>query len=76
MVLKPGLLIRPLKKNPATRAGLVDLLEGERQDVDESTGSKNSWMSMMLSGLLADDVVDWLFAALTAPGRPPNGPLV
>lgn len=76
MVLKPGLLIRPLKKNPATRAGLVDLLEEERQDVDESTGSKNSWMSMMLSGLLADDVVDWLFAALTAPGRPPNGSLV
>jgi len=76
MVLKPGLLIRPLKKNPATRAGLVDLLEEERQDVDESTGSKNSWMSMMLSGLLADDVVDWLFVALTAPGRPPNGPLV
>lgn len=76
LVLKPGLVIRPLKTNPATRAALVDLLEEERQDIDESTGSKNSWGSMLISGLLEDNVVDWLFAALSATGRASNGPLV
>ena len=76
LVLKPGLVIRPLKSNPVTRAALVDLLEEERQDIDESTDSRNSWGSILLSGLLEDNVVDWLFAALSAPGRAPNGPLV
>lgn len=76
LVQKPGLAVRALKKNPATRAALVDQLEEEREDVDESTGSKNGWGSMFLSGLLEDVVVDWLFLALTSPGRAPNGPLV
>lgn len=76
LVLKPSLVIRALKANPATRAALVDLLEEERRDIDESTGSKNSWCSMLLSGLLEDNVVDWLFAALSAPGRASNGPLI
>ena len=76
LVIKPSLVIRSLKMNPATRSALINLLEEERQDIDESTGSKNSWGSMLLSGLLDNAVVDWLFDALSAPGRDPNGPLV
>lgn len=76
LVLKPSLVIRALKANPGSRAELVDLLEEERQEVDESTGSKNSWGSMLVTGLLEDSVVDWLFAAIWAPGRAQNGPLV
>ena len=76
LVLKPGNAIRVLRDTPATRADLVALLEEERQIVDEALGSRNSWESIFISGLLDDDVVDWLFAAFHRPGRAPNGPLV
>ena len=76
LLLKPGNLIRFLRNDPATRADLVAIIENERETVDEALGSRNSWHSILLSGLLEDDVVDWLFAAFHRPGRAPNGPLL
>lgn len=76
LVLKPGNIIRFLRDDPATRADLVAIIEDERGIVDETLGSKNSWQSMLLSGLLDGDVIDWLFASFHRPGRAPNGPLV
>lgn len=76
LLLKPGNVIRFLRNDPATRAELVAIIEDERGIVDETLGSKNSWHSILLGGLLDDDVVDWLLASFHRPGRVPNGPLV
>jgi len=76
LILKPGLVVHNLKRNPTDRDNLVALIEDDRDTADNSRDGKNNWDSVMLSGLLDDDVIDWLLAKLLRPGRAPNSALL
>ena len=76
MCRRPSLVVRSLESSPESLASLVQQLEREREFLDDEHGSKNNWMSVFVSGLLADDVVQWLYDRLTVPGRVPDSPLV
>lgn len=76
-VLKPGNVIRDLRRNPGSRVELVDWLEAELAILDEFHSGRNNWESVFLSGLLYDTpVTDWIFDKVNQPGRLPNAPLV
>lgn len=76
-VLEPGGHIADLRRsNPSTRDELVASIEVERGIRDRSLRSLNNWQSVFVNGLLDDHVIDWIFAALTAPGRVVGGPLM
>jgi len=76
LIRKPSLVIRDLKKNPATMAELTSLLKNERLLLDQTHKSRNNWNSIFISGLLDIKVKKWLFEALNAPGRKPGKSLV
>jgi hypothetical protein len=76
LVRKPSLVVRDLKRNPATVSELTALLKKERLLLDESHKSKNNWNSVFISGLLEQSVRNWLFVALNAPGRQPDKSLI
>jgi len=65
----PQLIIRELKIDPTSRANLIHIIERERDFVDRTRESKNNWDSIFLSGLLDDNVIDWLYRKFTTTGR-------
>jgi hypothetical protein len=69
---KPGLIVKDFERDPTSRADLVAIIEAERDRIDAQRESKNNWDSVLLSGLLDDDVIDWLYARFMRPGRQPN----
>ncbi|MGN6690084.1 MAG: HNH endonuclease [Sphingopyxis sp.] len=75
LMRRPGMVVRDLRINPQSRAHLVDILNEERDTLDEARESKNNWDSVFIAGLLDDPVVDWLYAQFGRPGRLPNGEL-
>ena len=76
MLQRPSVAAAELRHDPVSRAALKAILEFERNRQDITHGSKNNWQSVFLSGLLEDDVLDWLFAAFARPGRGADGPLL
>ncbi|MDM0032849.1 hypothetical protein QTI33_12015 [Variovorax sp. J22P271] len=72
---KPSLVVRALGKNVATAAELDEILENERDALDDLHRGKNNWNSIFVSGLLQPPVVIWLTARLSVPGREPDSPL-
>ncbi len=75
LIQRPGLIIYELSTDPPTRNALVEILNRERERLDDLYDSKNNWHSIFLSGLLVDEVIDWLFQRFSRPGRSPNDPL-
>ena len=67
LIRKPSSRIRALQHIPASIAELADTLQEEQAFIDEDKGSRNSWESMFVSGLLDQHVIDWLFIKLTQP---------
>ena len=63
----PDLSIKPIAITLAIVLALLNIFGAKK------TGG---FQVMLVTGLLEDSVVDWLFAALWAPGRAQNGPLV
>lgn len=74
-VRRPSSVVPELRHDPATRADLVDILEHQLENFDDFHESKNNWNSMFVMGLLDDDVIDWIFARFSLPGRLPNSSL-
>lgn len=72
----PEQVIRALAQVPQTRDDLREILVRELDLLDSHRKGKNNWESVFVSGLLDEDVLQWLFERLTAPGRLPDGPLV
>ena len=72
----PEQVIRALGDVPQTEEELREILIRERDMLDRHRKGKNNWESAFVSGLLDEDVLQWLFARLAAPGRLPDGPLV
>lgn len=76
-VIEPGFHVTDVRRaNPATRADLERSIREDLGYQDRAAASFNNWRSVFLRGLLDDNVLDWTFAALTAPGRAVGGPLV
>lgn len=73
---KPGLIVRALARNPASVLELKATLAEELSLLDDQHGSKNNWASVFVAGLLDDEVCNWLFQQLNAPGRAPDAPLI
>jgi hypothetical protein len=69
MCRRPSLVVRSLANRPESLAILKQTLEGELDRLDDEHRSKNNWNSIFVAGLLADDVLNWLYARLTIPGR-------
>lgn len=76
LLRRPSLTAAELRNAPASRQVLSNILSYELERQDEIHGSRNNWLSVFISGLLDDDVLDWLFAAFHRPGRRADGPLV
>lgn len=76
LIKTPKVIAADLRRNPVSRNHLKTVLEDERERTDESRDSLNNWDSVFLSGLIEDDVVDWIFATMTRLGRLPNTPLL
>lgn len=72
---KPGLVIHAFKNNVATQVEVENILEQERESLDDLHKGKNNWNSIFVSGLLQPPVVTWLTARLSAPDRQPNSAL-
>lgn len=72
---KPSLVVRALAKNVRMRAEVEEILEEEREALDDLHRSKNNWNSVFVSGLLQPSVVTWLTDRLSIPGRQPDSPL-
>jgi len=73
---KPSLVIRGLKKNPATRQALSRVLSEELAMLDDIHQGKNNWNSIFVSGLSVPSVRNWIFTKMTSLVRNPDGPLV
>lgn len=69
LVRRPSLIAADLRIKPPTGAALLEILEAERDRLDDARDSKNNWDSIFITGLLDDHVVDWLFERLTDPLR-------
>lgn len=76
LLQRPDALVTDLRQNPAAESDLVAFIEQQRDRVDYLRESKNNWDSVFLSGLLDLDVVSWLFARISRPGRLPGSALV
>lgn len=76
LLRRPSLTAAELRNAPASRQALRDILSYELDRQDDTHGSRNNWLSVFISGLLDDHVLDWLFAAFHRPGRRVDGPLV
>lgn len=72
----PEQVIRALAEIPDTPRQLQAILMRELEMLDGHRKGKNNWDSVFVHGLLADEVLEWLFARLTAPGRGPEDPLI
>lgn len=75
-VQQPRLIIPVLKRDPVDRGELKAIIEEDRDRTDEARDSKNNWDSVFRSGLLDDDVIDWLYRRFSTPGRISNSPLI
>ncbi|WP_312708295.1 hypothetical protein [Stenotrophomonas sp.] len=73
---KPSLINSNLGTTPASKVHLARILSEELYKSDDRQESKNSWLSIFVSGLLEDVTLDWLFSRLTAPGRRDDDPLI
>lgn len=76
LIRRPGQLTTDLNENPASRDDLEKILQKELKRLDEFHESKNNWLSMFVFGLLDPDVLDWLYAQFSRPGRQEDGPLL
>jgi hypothetical protein len=76
LLRRPSLTAAELRNAPASRQELRDILSYELGRQDDTHGSRNNWLSVFISGLLDDHVLDWLFAAFQRPGWKVDGPLV
>jgi len=76
LLRRPSLTAAELRNAPASRQELLDILSYELDRQDDTHRSKNNWLSVFLSGLLDEHVLDWLFAAFQRPGWQVDGPLV
>lgn len=72
---KPSLVIRAFEKNVESQAEVENILENEREALDDLHKGKNNWNSVFVSGLLHPPVVSWLTDRLSVPDREPNSPL-
>ena len=68
--------ITEFRENPPTRAALVQILQHELERRDEFYDGFNNWESVLMTALLEDHIVDWLFERFSQPGRSPGGPLL
>ncbi|WBO22725.1 hypothetical protein [Sphingomonas abietis] len=75
MLRRPALAVPDLKRDPISRNEMVAMIQNERDRTDDARESRNNWDSVYLSGLLDDDVIDWLYQQIGRPGRRPGGPL-
>lgn len=75
MYRKPSLMIRAFEKNISTQVEVLEILEKERDVLDDVHRGKNNWNSVFVAGLLQPLVITWLTAQLSAPGRIPDSPL-
>ncbi|WP_322547342.1 hypothetical protein [Stenotrophomonas geniculata] len=76
LVRKPSLINSSLGTAPASKIHLARILSEELHKSDDRQESKNSWLSIFVSGLLEDVTLDWLFSRLTTPGRCDDAPLI
>jgi hypothetical protein len=76
LIVRPWVIAVALRHNPTSREELVNIIEEERERNDDYRDSKNNWDSIFLSGLLDADVIDWIFATMSRPGRSANCPLL
>lgn len=73
---QPSVVIRSLAANPNSLAELQSQLEEELCKLDACHEGRNNWNSMFVAGLLDPPVLQWLWAAFSAPGRRPDSALV
>ena len=76
LVARPKGFTTQFRRDPVSRAELVEILEAELERIDDHHESLNSWDSIFAVGLLDEAVVDWLFSKFSAPGRAAGEPLV
>ncbi|MEE4454402.1 HNH endonuclease signature motif containing protein [Novosphingobium resinovorum] len=76
LIVRPSNIAMELRHNPQTRGDLEEVLERQREREDDVAESRNNWKSVFLTGLLEDEVVDWMFDHLSRPGRDPDGALL
>lgn len=73
---KPSLVVRELRYELSESRSLSDILEEERDMLDEVHQSKNNWNSIFITGLLDEEVLGWLQRKMDSPRRSPDDPLV
>jgi hypothetical protein len=72
----PEQVVRALGEIPATLEDLQAALGRELEMLDGHHKGRNNWNSVFVHGLMDNEVLNWLFARLTAPGREPRDPLL
>ncbi|VVE04852.1 hypothetical protein PHO31112_02328 [Pandoraea horticolens] len=72
----PEQVVRALGEIPFSIIALRETLRRELEMLDRHHKGRNNWDSVFIHGLMQDDVLDWLFACLTRPGRAQNDPLL
>jgi hypothetical protein len=72
---KPSLVVRALEQNVTSGFELEEILEKEREALDDLHKSKNNWNSVFISGLLEPHVLIWLIGRFSVPGRVADSPL-
>ncbi|QFY63531.1 hypothetical protein FZ934_25140 (plasmid) [Rhizobium grahamii] len=74
---RPSSVVTALRrKNPESKAELVRLLCDEIEEATREHRTKNNWESVFLHALLERRTLNWIWRALSRPGRAVNGPLV
>lgn len=77
LCIRPSLIVRCLKHNPTSIENLRNILTEELYQLDDYHESKNNWDSIFISGLLQEEVTNWLYEKMTGnPNRQPNSPLI
>lgn len=74
---RPSSVVTVLKrKNPASKAELVDMLCDQIEEASREHRTKNNWESVFLHALLERRTLNWIWRKISAPGRAINAPLV
>lgn len=76
LMRRPSLAVPDLAVDPVDRLELMTMIRSERDRTDESRESRNNWDSVFLTGLLDDDVLDWLYGRFSRGGRRPGSTLL
>jgi len=76
LIRRPGQLSTELAQNPSSKGELRMTLEKELFRLDEFHESRNNWLSIFVCGLLDEDVLEWLYAQFSRPGRFRDDPLL